>query len=85
MASRIDYESVQVVNITVRASDRTAGGPSLYTDQVFSFRVVNINDNRPLFTQQYYEAEIRENITNRQTVVTVLATDLDLHPYGDVR
>ena len=85
VASRLDYESVQVISILVRASDGTDEGAARTTDQRFSVSVININDNKPQFSQEYYEAEIDENTTARQIVTTVSATDGDLSPYGEVR
>lgn len=83
VADRIDYESVQAINITVRASD--SGNPAKSTEQLFTIEVVNINDNVPIFTKPYYEAEISENSTLRQNVITVSASDIDLPPYGTVK
>ena len=85
VAGRVDYESVQAITFTVRASDGTDEGIARTTDQRFSVSVININDNKPQFSQEYYEAEISEDTTNRQTVTTVTATDADLSPYGEVR
>lgn len=85
MVGRIDYEAVQSISFTASASDRESGLLARTTVQQFTVSVININDNGPRFSQPYYEAELRENVTSRQTVVSVLATDLDLSPYGDVR
>lgn len=86
VADRIDYESVQAISFTARARDRADGGVlSLSTQHDFVVNVVNINDHQPVFSESYYEVEIRENVTSQQTVVSVLATDLDLYPYGDIR
>lgn len=83
MAGRIDYEAVQRLNVTVRASDQ--GNPPRSSEREFSIAVININDHTPKFSQPFYEAEILENSTVRQSVVTVQASDLDLSPYGDVK
>ena len=85
VAGRVDYESVQAITFTVRVSDGADEGIARTTDQRFSVSVININDNKPQFSQEYYEAEISENTTDRQTVTTVTATDADLSPYGEVR
>lgn len=81
--SRIDYESRQSINVTVRASD--SGIPPKTTEQLFTIDIININDNLPIFSEPFYEAEINENATVRQNVITVSASDLDLPPYGAVK
>lgn len=85
VSSRIDYETVQTVTFTATARDRDDSVLSHSTTHQFSVNVININDNTPVFSEPYYEAEVLENRTQRQNAVTVIATDLDLPAYGDVR
>ncbi|XP_067945562.1 cadherin-87A-like [Watersipora subatra] len=83
VAGRIDYEVVQTLRFTAEARDRRTNGRLAHTvRQEFTVDVVNINDNQPKFNQDYYQVELLENITSRQSVVNVVATDLDLPPYG---
>jgi len=85
VASRIDYEAIQTVTFTARAYDGNNYLTDQYADQQFTVNIININDNTPKFSQQFYESDILENSTDRQTVTTVSATDQDFYPYGDVR
>ncbi|KAF6041176.1 hypothetical protein EB796_000514 [Bugula neritina] len=85
VASRVDYEAIQTVTFTARAYDGNNYLTDQYADQQFTVNIININDNTPKFSQQFYESDISENSTDRQTVTTVSATDQDFYPYGDVR
>ncbi|XP_042275428.1 protocadherin beta-11-like [Thunnus maccoyii] len=71
----LDRESVSEYNITVVATD--AGMPPLSTKRTFHFKVSDVNDNAPVFSQGVYTAFIAENNSPGVSVLTVKAKDPD--------
>lgn len=54
MANRtVDYEEVQWLNFTVRASDN--GSPRRSAEIPVYLQIVDINDNNPIFSQPSYQ------------------------------
>lgn len=54
MANRtVDYEEVQWLNFTVRASDN--GSPRRSAEIPVYLQIVDINDNNPVFSQLSYQ------------------------------
>lgn len=51
----VDYEQVQWVNFTVRASDN--GSPQRSSDVPVRLEIVDINDNNPIFSQILYQVK----------------------------
>ncbi|XP_056238339.1 protocadherin alpha-6-like isoform X22 [Seriola aureovittata] len=49
-----------------------------------SITVLDINDNRPMFSQNNYQTEIYENVSVGTTVTKVNATDPDEGPNGEI-
>ena len=58
-AVRLDFETKRVHSITVTAHDR--GSPSRMGETQLLVNIVNINDNRPVFTSQEYSCTVWEN------------------------
>lgn len=48
-----------------------------------SIRVLDINDNAPLFERQHYEASVNENVAHVTVILPVKATDPD-EERGDI-
>ncbi|NXH16113.1 PCDGA protein, partial [Bucco capensis] len=78
----LDREEVSEYNATVRASD--GGSPPLWSSTVLSLRVLDVNDNAPVFEEASYRARVPENnvvgalvLTVRAWVLNVTATDAD--------
>ncbi|KFV43823.1 Protocadherin beta-15, partial [Tyto alba] len=46
--------------------------------------VVDVNDNAPIFTQELYVGQLLENAPEGSVVVSVVATDRDAGPNGDI-
>ncbi|KAL5017401.1 hypothetical protein ScPMuIL_006990 [Solemya velum] len=82
--SRIDYEQIQSVSFTVKATDDGSPQHLSATAQVF-VTIRNINDNQPQFDSSSYTAYIPENSPGGTPLVTVSASDLDLEDFGVVR
>ncbi|NXF41965.1 PCDG1 protein, partial [Nyctibius bracteatus] len=91
-ARELDREEVSEYNVTVRAVD--GGSPSLWSSAVLSLRVLDVNDNAPVFAEASYSARLSENnaagalvLTNvpaGSVVLRVRATDADAGSNGRV-
>ncbi|KAJ7415077.1 hypothetical protein WISP_79841 [Willisornis vidua] len=71
----LDREQVWDYNLTERAHD--GGSPSLQSSAVLALRVLDVNDNAPVFTQERYRAQLAENNVAGALVLRVRATDAD--------
>ncbi|NXP73377.1 PCDGA protein, partial [Ramphastos sulfuratus] len=82
---QLDREEVSEYNITVRAAD--GGSPPLWSSKVLTLRVLDVNDNAPVFSEKSYSARLPENNAAGALVLTdapagsmvlnVSATDVD--------
>ncbi|NWV75619.1 PCDG7 protein, partial [Dasyornis broadbenti] len=79
----LDREQVSEYNVTVRAAD--GGTPPLQSSAVLALRVLDVNDNAPVFAQERYSARLAENNLAGALVLTVLATDADWGQNARVR
>ncbi|NXI88272.1 PCDGA protein, partial [Rhipidura dahli] len=82
-ARELDREQVSEYNVTVRAAD--GGSPPLQSSAVLSLRVLDVNDNAPVFAQERYSACLAENNLAGALVLRVLATDADWGQNARVR
>ncbi|NXE43754.1 PCDGA protein, partial [Ptilorrhoa leucosticta] len=82
-ARELDREQVSEYNVTVRAAD--GGSPPLQSSAVLSLRVLDVNDNAPVFAQERYSARLAENNAAGALVLTVRATDADWGQNARVR
>ncbi|NXU19569.1 PCDGA protein, partial [Pardalotus punctatus] len=82
-ARELDREQVSEYNVTVRAAD--GGSPALQSSAVLSLRVLDVNDNAPVFAQERYSARVAENNAAGALVLTVLARDADWGQNARVR
>ncbi|KAM7042528.1 LOW QUALITY PROTEIN: uncharacterized protein M8220_007698 [Acridotheres tristis] len=79
----LDREQVSEYNVTVRAAD--GGSPSLQSSAVLALRVLDVNDNAPVFAEERYSARLAENNAAGALVLTVRATDADWGQNARVR
>ncbi|NXA26328.1 PCDGA protein, partial [Ibidorhyncha struthersii] len=79
----LDREEVSAYNVTVRASD--GGSPSLWSSAVLALRVLDVNDNAPVFAEARYSARLPENNAAGALVLTVRASDADWGQNARVR
>ncbi|XP_063025248.1 protocadherin gamma-A10-like [Melospiza melodia melodia] len=83
IARELDREQVSEYNVTVRAAD--GGSPSLQSSAVLALRVLDVNDNAPVFAEERYSARLAENNAAGALVLTVRATDADWGQNARVR
>ncbi|XP_039246392.1 protocadherin gamma-A12-like [Pipra filicauda] len=79
----LDREQESEYNVTVRVAD--GGGPSLQSSRVLCLRVLDVNDNAPVFSQERYSARLSENNVAGALVLRVRATDSDWGENARVR
>ncbi|XP_040429016.1 protocadherin gamma-A10-like isoform X4 [Cygnus olor] len=82
-ARELDREEVSEYNVTVRAAD--GGSPSLRSSAVLALRVLDVNDNAPVFAEARYSARLAENNAEGALVLTVRAWDADWGQNARVR
>ncbi|NXP95883.1 PCDGA protein, partial [Passerina amoena] len=82
-ARELDREQVPEYNVTVRAAD--GGSPALQSSAVLALRVLDVNDNAPVFSEERYSARVAENNAAGALVLTVRATDADWGQNARVR
>ncbi|NXA39740.1 PCDGA protein, partial [Eudromia elegans] len=70
----LDREAVSEYNVTVRATD--GGSPSLWSSAVLPLRVLDVNDNAPVFAEARYSARVSEN-NAAGALVLLSASDSD--------
>nr|DAA06599.1 TPA_inf: protocadherin gamma a6 isoform [Anolis carolinensis] len=71
----LDREEVAVYNITITAVDE--GIPTLSTSEIISLKVLDTNDNPPLFVKSTYTSYFLENNPRGATIFFLKAHDLD--------
>ncbi|KAM4730337.1 cadherin-23 [Anableps anableps] len=71
----VDFEQVQWLNFTIRAQDH--GTPPRSVELPVYLRIVDVNDNNPVFLQPSYQEPVFENVDLGTTIVRVRATDAD--------
>ena len=74
VAASLDYESQTSFTITVAAIDNPGGSSNTETGSI-TIMVEDVNDNRPVFTEQEYEMTVNED--EEQFTFNVTATDRD--------
>ncbi|XP_059681584.1 protocadherin gamma-A2-like [Gavia stellata] len=82
-ATELDREEVSEYNVTVRARD--GGSPALWSSAVLALRVLDVNDNAPVFAEARYSARLPENNAAGALVLTVRAADADWGQNARVR
>ncbi|XP_053847442.1 protocadherin gamma-A10-like [Vidua macroura] len=82
-AELLDREQVSEYNVTVRAAD--GGSPPLQSSAVLALRVLDVNDNAPVFAEERYSVRLAENNAAGALVLTVRATDADWGQNARVR
>ncbi|XP_053671726.1 cadherin-87A [Anopheles nili] len=86
-ASALDREAEQEASLTAIATDRAPEGMRRSTTVPVQIRILDENDNGPVFTQQIYHATVAENAALHPpaAILQVMATDPDEGAAGDVK
>uniref|UniRef100_A0A3B3CED5 Cadherin-23 n=1 Tax=Oryzias melastigma TaxID=30732 RepID=A0A3B3CED5_ORYME len=71
----VDFEQVQWLNFTIQAQDQ--GSPPRSVELPVYLRIVDVNDNNPVFLQPSYQEPVFENVDLGTTIIRVRATDAD--------
>ncbi|KAM8732989.1 uncharacterized protein AB9X84_024892 [Acanthopagrus schlegelii] len=74
---RLDRETVSHYDITITATD--CGEPPLSTVKTLSVQVSDVNDNKPIFSQNPFELYLVENNAPGASIFSVSAADKDLN------
>ncbi|XP_032776141.1 protocadherin gamma-A10-like isoform X3 [Strigops habroptila] len=82
-SGELDREKVSEYNVTMRAMD--GGSPALESSAVLALRVLDVNDNAPVFAEARYSARLAENNAAGALVLTVRAWDADWGQNARVR
>ncbi|XP_029393891.1 protocadherin-23 [Mus pahari] len=72
LARTLDFEEVTEYELIVRVSDSVH-----HTEGSLIIRVLDVNDNPPVFTQDFYQAAVPELTPGGYLVLTLSATDLE--------
>ncbi|XP_052342974.1 protocadherin gamma-A11-like [Oncorhynchus keta] len=78
----LDRELVSDYNITITATDE--GSPPLSSSKSVQLSVADVNDNPPVFEEQFYKAHVTENNKPGNSVCSVTARDPDWRQNGTV-
>ena len=76
----LDRESEDHHDIIVHCQDK--GSPALKSEKRFSVKVMDVNDEKPHFSQKTFQFKIIENQKSRVHVGSINATDPDLGAGG---
>nr|XP_042894521.1 cadherin-87A [Parasteatoda tepidariorum] len=81
--SRVDYESVHQIDFKVVVYD--TGMPQMSASALIMAKIININDNDPMFDKSSYHAAVAENSPQGTSVIQVRAIDADADDFGEIR
>uniref|UniRef100_A0A8C8GA10 Cadherin domain-containing protein n=1 Tax=Oncorhynchus tshawytscha TaxID=74940 RepID=A0A8C8GA10_ONCTS len=81
-SGELDRELVSDYNITITATDE--GSPPLSSSKTVQLSVADVNDNPPVFEEQFYSAHLTENNKPGSSVCSVTARDPDWRQNGTV-
>ncbi|KAE8590718.1 hypothetical protein XENTR_v10018172 [Xenopus tropicalis] len=78
----LDREKIAEYTLTIVAED--LGFPSLSTKKYYTVKVIDENDNAPVFSKPDYEVSVLENNSPGSYIATVIARDPDTDHNGKV-
>lgn len=82
VAKKIDYETHRWLNFTITATDNGVPARSSVTD--INIRVLDENDNNPVFLNDTKDLTVRENSPIGFRIGTIAASDADSGDYGKI-
>ncbi|KAL4230607.1 Protocadherin Fat 4 [Mactra antiquata] len=81
--TNIDREAEQNYTVTITVQD--LGHPSLSSSQQLFVVIADENDHNPVFSPEFYDKSVREDVAIGTTLLQVSATDLDFGFNGIVK
>ncbi|XP_065814545.1 protocadherin alpha-8 isoform X6 [Labrus bergylta] len=78
----LDRERTSQYNISITATDE--GSPPLSSTSVINVHISDVNDNKPLFTENIINVFVKENSPVGEVIKTVTATDADISQNGQM-
>ncbi|XP_068596702.1 protocadherin gamma-C5-like [Brachionichthys hirsutus] len=78
----LDREKKAIHHLFLTAVD--GGNPVKSGTSKITVKVLDINDNRPLFENKLYKIAVKENSANGSFVISTKATDIDEGPNGEI-
>ncbi|XP_006866316.1 PREDICTED: protocadherin gamma-B1-like [Chrysochloris asiatica] len=78
----LDREQTPEYNITIIATDK--GEPPLSSSTSVTLHIADVNDNPPVFHQDFYMVQVSENNPPGASIAHVSASDSDLGPNGHI-
>ncbi|XP_032363305.1 protocadherin Fat 3 isoform X2 [Etheostoma spectabile] len=82
VAQPLDYETCRDYFLTVEARD--GGTPPLSAITTVNINLTDVNDNAPMFSRDLYSAVVSEDATTGESVVQLVAEDVDSQLNGAV-
>ena len=79
-----EFMSVHYFKVLGVSQDPEGSGPSQTATTTLHISVKDVNDNRPKFEQEVYNASVRESLPIGSSIVTVRASDADAEDNGRV-
>uniref|UniRef100_A0A5F8H1R8 Protocadherin Fat 3 n=1 Tax=Monodelphis domestica TaxID=13616 RepID=A0A5F8H1R8_MONDO len=79
----LDYEMCKDFYLVVEAKD--GGTPALSAVATVNINLTDVNDNAPKFNQEVYSAVISEDASIGDSVIVLIAEDVDSPPNGQIR
>ncbi|XP_028838477.1 protocadherin gamma-C5-like isoform X19 [Denticeps clupeoides] len=71
----LDREKTSEYNVEITATD--SGSPALKSTKIINVRILDVNDNPPVFSQASYNVNVQENNPAGTSLFSVTATDND--------
>lgn len=75
VSRQLDYERSRSQNVTIHCQDN--GARPLSTSASFTINILDINDQTPKFTEQFYSTNVREDTSVGVSILEVSASDED--------
>ncbi|XP_070600345.1 protocadherin gamma-B5-like [Erythrolamprus reginae] len=82
LKKQLDRESESCINLTLTSVD--GSNPTKPGTATIWIRVIDANDNAPIFSQELYMVNLKENVSKGSTVIQVKATDKDEGTNGQI-
>ncbi|KAM4807688.1 protocadherin-23 [Rhinophrynus dorsalis] len=79
----LDHETEPLLNLVAVVTD--SGSPPLSSRCPITIKVEDVNDNEPVFLQQFYNVSLQEHAALEHCFLQVKANDADSGPFGQIK